>query len=79
MVAVTLSYDLRTPARLLSAIQTHGNPVVSILLQPGSVGNLVVTGSSSGGVHFCDLRNGKTILHGECFWENQSRCRTSLE
>ena len=52
-----LSYDLRTPARLLSAIQTHGNPVVSILLQPGSVGNLVVTGSSSGDVHFCDLRN----------------------
>jgi hypothetical protein len=52
-----LSYDLRTPARLLSAIQTHGDPVVSILLQPGSVGNLVTTGSSSGDVHFCDLRN----------------------
>ena len=52
-----LSYDLRTPARLLSAIQTHGDPVVSILLQPGSVGNLVTTGSSCGDVHFCDLRN----------------------
>ena len=52
-----LSYDLRTPARLLSAIKTHGDSVVSILLQPGSVGNLVATGSSSGDVHFCDLRN----------------------
>jgi regulator-associated protein of mTOR len=52
-----LSYDLRTPARLLSAIKKHGDSVVSILLQPGSVGNLVATGSSSGDVHFCDLRN----------------------
>ena len=52
-----LSYDLRTPARLLSAIKTHGDSVVSILLQPGSVGNLVATGSSSGDVHFVNLRN----------------------
>ena len=52
-----LSYVLRTPSRLLSAIKTHGDSVVSILLQPGSVGNLVATGSSSGDVHFCDLRN----------------------
>jgi regulator-associated protein of mTOR len=28
-----LSYDLRTPARLLSVIQSHQHPVVSILLQ----------------------------------------------
>jgi len=52
-----LSYDLRTPARLLSVIQTHEDPVISILLQPGGVGNLVATGSYNGDVHFCDLRN----------------------
>lgn len=52
-----LSYDLRTPARLLSVIQTHQQPVVSILLQPGSTSNLVVTGSVSGEMKFCDLRN----------------------
>jgi regulator-associated protein of mTOR len=52
-----LSYDLRTPARLLSVIQTHQHPVVSILLQPGSTSNLVVTGSGNGEMKFCDLRN----------------------
>ena len=52
-----LSFDLRTPARLLSAIQTHHQPVLSILLQPGSTSNLVVTGSVNGEMKFCDLRN----------------------
>ena len=52
-----LSYDLRTPARLLSAVQTHRREVVAILLQPGNTGNLVVTGSVDGEMKFCDLRN----------------------
>ena len=52
-----LSYDLRTPARLLSVVQTHQHPVVSILLQPGQTSNLVVTGSVNGEMKFCDLRN----------------------
>jgi regulator-associated protein of mTOR len=52
-----LSYDLRTPARLLSVIQTHRHPVVGILLQPGNTSNLVVTGSVNGEMKFCDLRN----------------------
>ena len=52
-----LSYDLRTPARLLSVVQTHQSPVVSILLQPGNTSNLVVTGSVNGEMKFCDLRN----------------------
>ena len=57
MDGAVLSYDLRTPARLLSVIQTHQQPVVSILLQPGSTSNLVVTGSVNGEMKFCDLRN----------------------
>ena len=52
-----LSFDLRTPARLLSVVQTHQDPVVSILLQPGQTSNLVVTGSVNGEMKFCDLRN----------------------
>ncbi|ACO63090.1 predicted protein [Micromonas commoda] len=52
-----LSFDLRTPARLLSVVQTHQHPVVSILLQPGQTSNLVVTGSVNGEMKFCDLRN----------------------
>lgn len=52
-----LSYDLRAPARLLSAMQTHTTPVISILLQPGGVNNLLVTGCSEGQLKFCDLRN----------------------
>lgn len=55
-----LSYDLRAPARLLSAMQTHTQPVVSILLQPGGVNNLLVTGCSDGQMKFCDLRNAST-------------------
>lgn len=52
-----LSYDLRAPARLLSAIQTHKQPLVSILLQPGGTDNLLITGSSDGQLAYCDLRN----------------------
>jgi regulator-associated protein of mTOR len=52
-----LSYDLRAPARLLSAIQTHKQPLVSILLQPGGTDNLLITGSSDGQIAYCDLRN----------------------
>ena len=55
-----LSYDLRAPARLLSAMQTHTQPVVSILLQPGGMNNLLVTGCSDGQMKFCDLRNAST-------------------
>ena len=58
-----LSYDLRTPARLLSVVQTHQSPVVSILLQPGNTSNLVVTGSVNGEMKFCDLRNAATPFH----------------
>ena len=52
-----LSYDLRAPARLLSAMQTHTEPLVSILLQPGGVDNLLITGCSNGHMKFYDLRN----------------------
>ena len=52
-----MSFDLRTPARLLSVVQTHRAPAVAILLQPGNVGNLVVTGAADGELKFCDLRN----------------------
>ncbi|ABO96460.1 predicted protein [Ostreococcus lucimarinus CCE9901] len=52
-----LSYDLRAPARLLSAMQTHTQPVISILLQPGGEDNLLITGCSDGQIKFCDLRN----------------------
>jgi regulator-associated protein of mTOR len=52
-----MSFDLRTPARLLSVVQTHRAPAVAILLQPGNVGNLVVTGAADGEMKFCDLRN----------------------
>ena len=52
-----LSYDLRSPARLLSAIQSHTQPVISILLQPGGISNLLITGCSDGKMKFCDLRN----------------------
>ena len=52
-----LSYDLRSPARLLSAIQGHTQPVISILLQPGGINNLLITGCSDGKMKFCDLRN----------------------
>jgi len=52
-----LSYDLRSPARLLSAIQSHTQPVISILLQPGGINNLLITGCSDGKMKFCDLRN----------------------
>ena len=52
-----MSFDLRTPARLLSVVQTHRAPLVAILLQPGNVGNLVVTGAADGEMKFCDLRN----------------------
>ena len=58
-----LSYDLRTPARLLSAVQTHRREVVAILLQPGNTGNLVVTGSVDGEMKFCDLRNAAKPFH----------------
>ena len=52
-----MSFDLRTPAGLLSVVQTHRAPAVAILLQPGNVGNLVVTGAADGEMKFCDLRN----------------------
>lgn len=58
-----MSFDLRTPARLLSVVQTHASSVVSILLQPGNVGNLVVTGGTDGEMKFCDLRNSGKPFH----------------
>jgi len=61
-----LSYDLRAPARLLSAMQTHTEPLVSILLQPGGVDNLLITGCSDGHMKFYDLRNtSKPFLSAE--------------
>jgi WD40 repeat protein len=58
-----MSFDLRTPARLLSVVQTHRAPAVAILLQPGNVGNLVVTGAADGEMKFCDLRNAAKPFH----------------
>ena len=58
-----MSFDLRTPARLLSVVQTHRAPVVACLLQPGTVGNLVVTGAADGEMKFCDLRNAAKPFH----------------
>ena len=58
-----MSFDLRTPARLLSVVQTHRTSVVACLLQPGNVGNLVVTGAADGEMKFCDLRNAAKPFH----------------
>jgi regulator-associated protein of mTOR len=38
-------------------MQTHTQPVISILLQPGGEDNLLITGCSDGQIKFCDLRN----------------------
>ena len=71
-----LSYDLRAPARLLSAMQTHTEPLVSILLQPGGVDNLLITGCSNGHMKFYDLRNtSKPFLSAEVAKQSPSTNR----
>ena len=61
-IQYTHTRRLKTDAFLFNT-QTHADRVVAILLQPGNVGNLVVTGSANGEMKFCDLRNSGKPFH----------------
>ena len=52
-----LSFDLRTPAKLISSCRIHTSPVRGVLLQTGGHPNSVVTGGQAGELVWSDLRN----------------------
>lgn len=52
-----LSFDLRTPAKLISSCRIHTSAVRGVLLQTGGHPNSVVTGGAGGELVWSDLRN----------------------
>jgi WD40 repeat protein len=51
-----LSFDLRSPARLLSSARLHTAPLRGVLLHPGGAAHTLVTASSAGELVWTDLR-----------------------
>ena len=51
-----LSFDLRSPARLLSSARVHTAPLRGVLLHPGGAPHTLVTASSAGELVWTDLR-----------------------
>ena len=51
-----LSFDLRSPARLLSSARLHTAPLRGVLLQPGGAPHALVTASAAGELVWSDLR-----------------------
>jgi regulator-associated protein of mTOR len=52
-----LSFDLRSPAKLISSCRIHTTSVRGVLLQTGGHPNSVVTGGAGGDIIWSDLRN----------------------
>jgi regulator-associated protein of mTOR len=51
-----LSFDLRSPARLLSSARLHTAPLRGVLLQPGGAPHALITASAAGELVWTDLR-----------------------